>query len=367
MEVVMRVKISKIMELMHSLDLKAMIVSDPHAIFYVTGKLIHPGERFMALVLQRHHEPVLYLPHMFQIGNSEFEVIYYQDHEKPLLTMLNRLQIEAKDRIGVDKDWPARFLLEAMALLPDTKFVNGSAAIDLARLTKSEDELGRMYKASEINDAVMSDVAQKLCETHITETDLVEYIAKRFLAHGASGASFDTIVCFGKGSSEPHHESNHIHMVPGAIIVDMGCVFEGYCSDMTRSFYYGEPPKAYLDAYQAVLDANLAAIAAVKPGVPLKDVDAAARELLTLRGYGEYFVHRTGHGIGISVHEYPDVSSVSEAVCEVGMVFSIEPGVYLPDDFGIRIEDLVQVTEDGCKLLNAYPKELHVFGASQVI
>lgn len=354
----MNTRVEKVRSQLAQMGLDAHLVTASDAIFYLTGKEIHPGERFLALVIGREALPTLYVPAMFQVGPVSFNVHYYQDHEKPLEVLISQLQGLGAKAIGVDKDWPARFLLQAMALWPEAKWLNGSPAVDKPRVSKDHEELECMRKASEINDQVMQEVYERLEQGNITELELSEFIQKRFVANGASGKSFETIVCFGEGSSEPHHGCEAVSLKDGPIIVDMGCIFQGYCSDMTRSFYKGEVPQAYKDAYQAVLDANEAAIAAVKPGLPLSEVDAAARRLLEARGYGPLFCHRTGHGIGISVHEYPDVSSVSEAICEVGMVFSIEPGVYLGGQYGIRIEDLVVVTETGCENLNRYPKAL---------
>lgn len=348
----------------HGPKMDVMLVSAPDAIFYLTGVWVHPGERLLTLVLQPDKQPMLYVPAMFQVGVVDFDVTYYQDHEQPLVQLASALPNASV--VGVDKDWPARFLLAFMAMKPSTQVINGSFVIDRARVSKDEHEIQLMAAASQLNDQVMAEVVERLKGDSLTEIQMSDFIHERFMAHGAQGNSFDTIACFGVGSSQPHHECDHTILSPGPIIIDMGCVLHGYCSDMTRSFYYGQPTEAYIKAYNAVKDANLAAIEMVRPGVPLSVVDGAARQLLVNRGLGEYFVHRTGHGIGISVHEYPDVSSVSEAICQVGMIFSIEPGVYLGGEFGIRIEDLVVVTEDGCTILNEYPKELQVLSATIV-
>ncbi len=354
----MNSRIEKVFQMMQSESIDAHIVSASDAIFYLTGQDIHPGERLLALVLIPNQVPKLFIPAMFQLGALPLDVVYYQDHEKPLEQLVDAIKQSNANCVGVDKEWPARFLLQAMTLWPGAKWINGSAVVDKPRVSKDTEELALMAEASRINDKVMGEVFKRLSQGEITETGLAEFIQGRFLANGASGNSFETIVCFGKGSSEPHHGCEAIPLTEGPIIVDMGCVYKGYCSDMTRSFYKGEPTPEYIEAYEAVLAANMAAIAAVKPGVPLSEVDAAARNLLESRGYGALFCHRTGHGIGISVHEYPDVSSVSEAICQVGMVFSVEPGVYLSGNYGIRIEDLVVVTEDGCLNLNSFTKTL---------
>lgn len=356
----MNSRVQNVFQAMQSMGIDAHIISAPDAIFYLTGQHIHPGERLLALVLVPGQLPKLFVPAMFQVGEVPFAVHYYQDHEKPLQVLIDDLKAHNAKTVGVDKDWPARFLLQVMSMWPAASWVNGSQCVDGPRVSKDAEELALMAEASRINDTVMGEVFERLQAGDITELGLAEFIQKRFVANGASGNSFDTIVCFGKGSSEPHHGCEDIPLADGPIIVDMGCIYKGYCSDMTRSFHKGTPAPEYQAAYEAVLAANEAAIAAVRPGVPLSAVDAAARDLLTARGYGELFCHRTGHGIGISVHEYPDVSSVSEAVCQVGMVFSIEPGVYLNGAYGIRIEDLVVVTEEGCRNLNRFNKALTV-------
>ena len=144
------------------------------------------------------------------------------------------------------------------------------------------------------------------------------------------------------------------------VLFDIGCIKDGYCSDMTRSFYFGSVSDAHREVYETVRAANEAAIAKVRPGVPLKELDLAARDLITDKGYGPYFTHRLGHFIGLSEHEYGDVSCVNETLAVPGMIFSIEPGIYLAGDTGVRIEDLVLVTEDGCEILNHYPKTLEI-------
>ncbi|HBG67376.1 MAG TPA: peptidase M24 family protein, partial [Kandleria vitulina] len=161
--------------------------------------------------------------------------------------------------------------------------------------------------------------------------------------------------------ADPHHVGDDSRLKEGdSIIVDMGCIYNGYCSDMTRTFFYKSVSEKQKDVYNLVLKAQLAAEAAIKPGLKLSDIDKVARDIISEAGYGEEFNHRLGHFIGRLTHEAGDVSSANDAIIKPGMIFSIEPGVYLPGEFGVRIEDLVLVTEDGCKVLNHYPKELMI-------
>ena len=140
----------------------------------------------------------------------------------------------------------------------------------------------------------------------------------------------------------------------------MGCVYKGYCSDMTRTFFYGGIREDEMKVYETVKKANEAAEAMIKPGVKLSDIDKCARKVISDESYGQYFTHRLGHFIGRDVHEYGDVSSVNDMEVEEGMIFSIEPGVYLEGDFGVRVEDLVMVTQDGCQVLNSFTKDIYI-------
>ena len=213
-------------------------------------------------------------------------------------------------------------------------------------------------QASHINDQAM-EIVKSYIKEGISEIELASRIPEIFISLGAQDVSFTPIVAFGVNTSDPHAVPNNTKLEKGMpIIIDMGCIYDGYCSDMTRSFFYQE--NTLNEIYSIVKRANIAAIEKVKPGVLLKDIDHAARSVIKETGFGEYFIHRTGHGIGQDVHEPYDVNATSEHLCEVGMIFSIEPGIYIPNKGGIRIEDLILVTEDGCEVLNHYPKDLEI-------
>jgi Xaa-Pro dipeptidase len=178
---------------------------------------------------------------------------------------------------------------------------------------------------------------------------------------GADGPSFDPIIAYGANCADPHHHPDHSQLKEGdSIIIDIGCVKSSYCSDMTRTVFYKSVSDQAREVYHIVKEANERAIAMVQPGVRFCDIDQAARSYIEEKGYGQFFTHRTGHSIGIEVHDFGDVSSVNTDCVAPGMIFSIEPGIYLPGEFGVRIEDLVLVTEDGCKVLNNYTKDLIV-------
>jgi Xaa-Pro dipeptidase len=214
-----------------------------------------------------------------------------------------------------------------------------------------------MKEASRLNDVVMSQVPA-LLKVGVLESDVKTRIIELF-KEITDGCSFDPIVAFGDHASDPHASTQDRPLKENeAIVIDMGCIYKGYCSDMTRTFFLKTNPMK--DIYDLVLRANLAAISKVKPGVLLSEIDHAARSVITEGGYGPHFIHRTGHGIGTSVHEPYPVSSESQVVCQEGMIFSIEPGIYIEGVSGIRIEDLVLVTKTGVEVLNHYPKNKEI-------
>lgn len=247
-----------------------------------------------------------------------------------------------------------------MEKLPDVKFVNGSKCVDYKRMVKDDHEQQLMIEASRINDQAIHEVIHQV-SLGLSELEVAAKLGDIYSKFGGEGNSFDAIIAYGANGANPHHENDASCLKPGdSIIIDMGCKYQGYCSDMTRTVFYKEVSQEAKEVYELVKAANEAAEAMIKPGVRLCDIDKTARDLITKAGYGKEFNHRLGHFIGKDVHEYGDVSVNFDLEVQEGMIFSIEPGVYLPGKFGVRIEDLVLVTKDGCKVLNSYTKDLIV-------
>ncbi len=193
-----------------------------------------------------------------------------------------------------------------------------------------------------------------------TERDVAWRVRELFHAAGAEGPSFDTIVASADAGALPHAEPRDVAIPAGTLVtIDLGCVVDGYCSDCTRTFATeGDVPQELLDAYATCLEAQLAGLDAVRPGASGVAVDGVARAIIAEAGHGEHFGHGLGHGVGLEVHEAPRLSPISSATLEQGMIVTVEPGIYLPRLGGVRIEDLVVVTGDGCERLTGYPKEL---------
>lgn len=209
---------------------------------------------------------------------------------------------------------------------------------------KSDEELKNIKKACAIAEASLKCVLP-LIKEGISELELAAALEAEFKKHGASNPSFETIVAFGKNAAVPHHETGSTRLKNNeCVLIDFGCLYKGYCSDMTRTFFYGKPDKQFKKAYEAVLTAHLAAEKGIYAGIECVAADKIARDILEERGYGKYFTHSLGHGIGVNIHEPPALSPKGKGTLENRMVFSIEPGVYIDGKFGIRIENTVTLS-----------------------
>ncbi len=229
---------------------------------------------------------------------------------------------------------------------------DGTALLRDARAIKSQEEIDNISKACEIIQKVYH-TAIKTVKKGMTEVELRDTIESLMVEYGASGPSFESIVAFGANGAVPHHETGDTVLEDDtSILVDIGCKYNGYCSDITRMAFFGTPDKKFLDAYDAVLTANKKAIELGKSGMKTDELDKIARDVLTERGYGEYFTHSLGHGVGLEIHEFPWVAPKRSAELKDGMVFTDEPGVYFDGEFGIRIEDTIML-KDG-KIVRLY-------------
>ena len=338
-----------------------MLITDPMSVYYLTDVYVQPMERFYALLLKENGDHIFFLNHLFSVPEvTGVQQVWSYDTD-PVMDRVAEF-IDRDAPLGVDKDLKARFLLPLMEMQAARRFVNTSVAVDTARGVKDEEEQEKMRVSSDLNDRAMAEF-KKLIREGITEREVADQMLKIYLKLGADGFSFEPLVAFGANAADPHHGPDDTVLKRGdCVLFDVGCVKDSYCSDMTRTFYFGEVSDDHRHIYETVRRANEEAIAKVKPGVPLCELDLTARNLIGGEGFGPNFNHRLGHFIGLGEHEYGDVSSVNTQKAEPGMIFSIEPGIYIQGDTGVRIEDLVLVTEDGCEVLNHYPKELEIIG-----
>ena len=348
-------RIEKVVSKIKNFGIKNILISDTYSIFYLTGKFFDPGERLLILNIDDNGNCTLYINKLFPVDDFGIKLVWFSDTDNPI-------DLIAKDIsgvIGVDKNLQAKFLLPLMEQT-NLKFILASDIVDDLRSVKDDEEIQIMIDSSKINDRAMEKMKNKLSE-NLSEREMAKYLKKVYEDLGSNEFSFDPIIAYGKNGADPHHDCDETLPKEGdSIIVDMGCIYNNYCSDMTRTYFYKTVSDKAREVYEIVLKANLAGIAAVKPGKKFSDIDKATRDVIEKAGYGEYFTHRTGHSIGLETHDKGDVSSKNNDILKVGNIFSIEPGIYIPNELGIRIEDLVLVTEDGCKVLNEYPKELTI-------
>jgi len=348
-------RINRTANLMAKAGLDQLIVSAPSSIFYYTALHVQPGERMVALVINQNGDATLYANRLFALNGRTDHLVEYDDTDDCVAVLADGI---SGGTVGIDKFWPSGFTLRLQEKRPDARMKVGSACVEETRLIKDEDELSAMRESSLKNDDTIKSVIASL-RVGMTEKEGQALYLSESEKRGSEGPAFEPLICFGANCSEPHHGSDRTAARDGdTVIIDVGLTWHDYHSDMTRTVVLGKATDEMKRVYDLVKKANEAGRRAVRPGVKVSDVDRAARRVIEDGGYGKYFIHRLGHGIGLDTHEYPDVSAACDCVERPGMVHSVEPGIYLPGKFGVRIEDLVAVTQDGCETLNHVDREL---------
>jgi Xaa-Pro aminopeptidase len=320
-------------------------------------------ERLTLLVLAADSEPRLLVPTLERPdaeaapGAGALRISAWKDGQDPYAAAAGLLRPHG--RYGVsDATW-ALHLLGLQEALPLTTYRPLTTALPMLRAVKDEHEVARLAAAGAAADAAYEEILNVRFAGR-RETDLAADLAHLLREHGHSQVDF-TVVGSGPNGANPHHEAGDRVIAPGDMVVlDFGGLKNGYGSDTTRTVHVGEPTDEERQVHEVVRTAQQAAFEAVRPDVPCQDIDRVARAVIADAGYGEYFIHRTGHGIGVTTHEPPYLVEGEEQPLVPGMCFSIEPGVYLPGRFGVRIEDIVTCTETGGWRLNTTPHEMAI-------
>ena len=328
----------------------------------------HPDERPCLLLVGPEKEAFL-MPALNAGGSREFTDISFctwADDEGPdaaLRAALAAIDAQAPGLVALDETMRADFALLLIDALPiNTRRTFTPATLGGLRMRKDAGEYAKLKMNAGIADRAML-AAFAAIRPGMTEKELAADIRAHFHSEGASPQFW--IVGAGGNGAFPHHSaSDRVIQTGDAVVIDIGGRKQGFPSDMTRMAIVGSAPEGYNAVHAIVEKAVQAALTAARPGVLAREVDWAARKVITDAGYGEYFVHRTGHGMGIDGHEPPYITASSEIVLEEGMVFSIEPGIYLPARFGIRLEDIVILREDGPEILSSLPRSAHIASAS---
>lgn len=331
-------------------------ITTPLNIFYLTGYLSEPHERLLALLIKADGQQVLYCPQLEveEVKQSPFEgdIVGYLDTENGLEKApqsFSKLLVEA-EHLTLKRQ---RELTETFGV---TEFGDIDLTIKELRNVKSAEEIEKIQQACALADRCIQ-IGVDYLKEGVTEREVVNHIEYEIKAYGVNEMSFDTMVLFGDHAASPHGTPGDRQLKQDEyVLFDLGVVYENYCNDMTRTVRFGTPSDEAQSIYRTVLEAEQQAIQAIKPGVTIKDIDRIARDIIGDAGYGEYFTHRLGHGLGLEEHEYQDVSSTNENQFEAGMVVTVEPGIYVPGVAGVRIEDDILVTEDGNQVLTQYEK-----------
>ena len=358
-------QVEKIQQYLQSNNIDAAFITTPDNVFYFTGFRSNPHERLLGVLIFKDTAPFIICPKMevpdaIASGWSE-DVVGHADTDNAwdILVQTINDKVTGISSLAIEKSHMTVERLEAIQeRISSIQISRIDEKINDLRVIKTEDELVNLRKAAELADFAIEVGCKEISEGK-TELEILNAIELAVKEKGAAQMSFDTMVLSGLKTASPHGNPGERKIQKGDLILfDLGVVYNGYCSDITRTVAFGEPSAEQREIYETVRKAEEAAVNAVKPGVKAMELDKIARDLITEAGYGEYFTHRLGHGLGISVHEFPSITGVNEMHLEKGMVFTIEPGIYHPEITGVRIEDDVVVTEDGVEVLTKFTKEL---------
>ncbi|WP_247004924.1 M24 family metallopeptidase [Halosolutus gelatinilyticus] len=343
---------------------------------YLVGFDESPSERHLLLFVPTDGPTVLLAPTMYEAQLDRCpidELRLWDDDEEPLAVLERTVSDLGFDEASgepptvlVDDRMWATFTQDLRSALPRAEFGLASAAIEPLRLKKDDVELDALERAGAIADRVSVAVRSRGRDlVGLTEAELAAEIDRLLTAEGGDEPAFETIVASGPNGASPHHHGGQRRIEPGdPIVLDFGTTASAdledgtgrYPSDQTRTVVVGEPSAEFEHVHEIVRDAQEAAVDAVEPGVAAAEIDRVARDVIDDAGYADAFIHRTGHGVGLEVHEPPYIAAGTDRELEPGMVFSVEPGIYLDGAFGVRIEDLVVVTDDGADRLNDSPR-----------
>ncbi|MDP3185435.1 MAG: Xaa-Pro peptidase family protein [Anaerolineales bacterium] len=367
----MTARLENLKQALQTFSLDAIVLNPGPSLAYLTGLHFHLMERPVVVVFTADKPPVIILPELEQakLANLSYEISAFPYGENPaewdgvFRRALSSLGLNGK-RIGVEPR--CLRLLEFRQVkngAPEAEFPDASRLVSSLRIKKDVGEIAALRKAVKVAQKALEDTLP-LIKIGMAEKELAAELTVQLLRNGSQPEMpFSPILSGGPNSANPHAAPSERRLQAGdLLVVDWGATVDGYISDLTRTFAVGEVDAEYHKIHQIVLEANAAGLAASKPGVRCGSVDKAAREVIQKTGYGQYFTHRTGHGIGLEGHEEPYMRGDNEQLLEPGMAFTVEPGIYLPGRNGVRIEDDVLITEDGAECLSEMERELRVVG-----
>ncbi|MBA4600802.1 M24 family metallopeptidase [Thermoactinomyces mirandus] len=362
----MNQRIDKITTWLKNESIDVAFVHSSENVFYLSNFMCHPNERLLGLFVFAESDPFLVCPRMEEQAAKDagwsHKIISYDDVEDPwemIRTEWKHRSLQEESVIAIEKDVVSYARAEKLQTLSKkVQFRSLDDTLNQLRLVKDAAELEILREAARLADEAIQVGIDHLTEA-CTEMDVLAAIELAMKKKGVADMSFPTMVLFGEKSALPHGHPGLRRLKKGDLVLfDLGVVWNGYCSDITRTVAFDRISEQQREIYEVVKEAQQAAIDALKPGVRVGDLDRIARNRISKAGYGNCFTHRLGHGLGISVHEFPSVNETNDHLLKEGMVFTIEPGIYVPEAGGVRIEDDVCITEDGAEILTSFTKEL---------
>ena len=346
---------------MQTYDCGLAIVGATSNLRYLTGLSIPPDDRCELLFIPTEGQPLLLLSKLYQGEAAALAADIRAEFSgnEDLHSLLRRLIPQTSGKIALDSRlWATHVLTLQQALGLNRKYISATEIFARLRSRKDTAEISLLQRAGEISAAGFLNTLPQIREG-MTERELTGILETELIRAGGEKPSFDSIIAFGANAANPHHVPGETRLERDQFIVmDFGSTHKGYCADITRTVCFGRADSFMREIYETVLAANTAARTAVKTGIAAYDVEDAARAVMRRAGYDEYFIHRISHGVGMDVHEPPNFTKAGNTILETGMVFSIEPGIYIPDRIGVRIEDVVAITDNGITDMHILDKSL---------
>ncbi|MFC4556695.1 M24 family metallopeptidase [Virgibacillus kekensis] len=348
-------------------NLDSMLVTSKANFYYLSNYYTEPHERVIAVYVSKFHDPLLIIPSMEKEDALEagwkHKLITYSDHENPWELFQNYLKKNDSTPASTALEYNDLSLeryQQIKAVLPGAEFADGQEILANLRVIKSNEEYELLQEAAKLADFGVKTGIEAISEG-VSEMEIIGKIEFELKKQGIREMSFTTMTLSGAKTASPHGTPTSRKISKGDMVLfDLGVIYQGYCSDITRTVAYKSVTPEQEKVYNTVLEAEKSSIHASQIGTPVGDLDKAARNYIEQAGYGKYFTHRVGHGIGVETHEYPSMHSNNKLPLKAGMCYTIEPGIYVPGTGGVRIEDMVFMTEDGPEILTKSPKELRV-------
>jgi Xaa-Pro aminopeptidase len=363
---VYRSRLVRCQRLMSEKEIDVLFLAPGPNMYYLSGFLEEPSERLLSLIIPQSGDPFFIVPELYEQQVRAFswieKLVSWKDSEDPnaVLSATLKQVVTRRPTIAVDSRMWSRFLLMLLSVAPDARYLDAATVMSPLRIKKTSEEIALMKRSAEIADTAFTETVKE-CREGMTEHQVAAKLVNELRRLGADSVGFEPAASSGPNAALTHYRSGDRKLRRGDLVVlDYGCLYRGYNSDITRTIAVGSCDDERKKAYSVVRSAQEEAYQGAVEGVEAQSVDRVAREIIEAAGYGQFFVHRTGHGIGLEIHEEPYIVAGNSMKLEEGMTFSIEPGIYVPRHYGVRIEDIVVIEAGKARRLNKCTRELRI-------